>query len=65
MPEYKNSDMRNAITEYIRNTKYRDVLCLRFCEGYTYEEISEKTSYSPQHVKHICRTYKDFLISRI
>ena len=65
MPIYKNSDMNTAINEYVRNPRYRDVLRMRYCEGQTYEEIAEKVSYSPQHVKHVCRTYKDILISRI
>lgn len=62
---YKRSDMRRAIDEYIINPRYRDLLLLRLCEGRTYEEISEIVSYSPQHVKYICRTYKDFLINHL
>ena len=65
MPDYKNSDMCNAIDEYVRNPRYRLLLHLRFCEGETYEQIAEKVSYSPQHVKHICRTYRDKLISHL
>ena len=65
MPDYKNSDMCHAIEEYIRNPKYRYLLFLRFCQGETYEEISGKTNYSVQHVKHIVRTYKDYLINHL
>jgi len=65
MSDYKNSDMRNAINEYVRNPRYRDVLCLRFCEGRTYDEISEQANYSPQHVKYICKTYKSLLFSHL
>ena len=65
MPSYKRSDMQQAINEYIINPRYRDLLLLRLCEGRTYEEIAEIVSYSPQHVKYICRTYKDFLISHL
>ena len=65
MPEYRNSDMRRCIDEYVRNSRYKEVLRLRFCEGRTYEEISGIASYSPQHVKHICKTYRDMLISHL
>ena len=62
---YKNSDMRMAIEEYVHNAQYREVLRLRLCEGYTYEQISELCRFSPQHVKYIVRSYKDILISQI
>ena len=65
MPDYRNSDMCHAITEYVRNLRYREVLRLRYCEGHTYEEIGEITNYSPQHVKHICKAYKEFLMSHL
>ena len=62
---YKNSDMIIAINEYVHNAQYREVLRLRLCEGYTYEQIAEIARFSPQHVKHIVRLYKDLLISQI
>ena len=65
MPEYRNSDMSRIIDEYVRNPRYRSLLYLRYCEGATYEEIAERINYSPQHVKHICRTYRDKLISHL
>lgn len=65
MPDYKNSDMRNAIEEYIRNPRYRHLLRLRFCEDATYEEIAECVNYSPQHVRYICKTYRDFLMNHL
>lgn len=65
MPIYKNTDMCNAIAEYCHDKKYREVLRLRYCDGHTYEEIAEMTNFSPQHVKHICKTYKQTLISHL
>ena len=65
MPDYKNSDMCNAINEYVRNPNYRQVLHLRYCEGQTYEKIAEICNYSPQHVKHICAAYKAMLIDHL
>lgn len=65
MSEFRNSDMRLAIEEYVHNAKHRELLRLRFCDGYTYEEIAWRVDYSPQHVKHLCRTYKPILMSQI
>lgn len=62
---YKNSDMMLAINEYVHNAQYREVLRLRLCDGWTYEEIAEAVRFSPQHVKYIVRLYKDLLISQI
>ena len=60
---YKNSEMRHAIEEYVHDSKYRELLRLRFCDGLTYEQIAEIVSYSPEHVRGICRKYKKLLIS--
>lgn len=65
MPDYSNSAMRHAIDEYVHNSRYRELLRLKYCEGCTYEEIGEAVNFSPQHVKHICRSYKELLISHI
>ena len=65
MPIYKNSDMCRAIDEYVHNPKYKEVLRLRYCEGFTYEQIAEIVNFSPQHVKYICKSYKELLISRL
>ena len=62
MPDYSNSAMKKAIEEYCHNSRYREVLHLRYCEGFPYEAIGEMTHYSTQHVKHICKTYKEYLI---
>jgi RNA polymerase sigma factor (sigma-70 family) len=65
MKEYKNSDMCRAIDEYVHNPRYRKLLRLRFCDGFTYEEIAEEVSFSPQHVRYICTEYKPLLISSL
>ncbi len=62
---YKNSDMLRAIDEFVHNPKYRELLRLRFCDGFTYEEIGEAVGYSTQHVKFICKSYKELLISQV
>ena len=63
--DYRNSDMCHAIEEYIHNPRYKEVLRYRFCEGRTYEEIAGRVNYSPQHVKHLCRMYRDYLMDRL
>ena len=61
--EYRNSDMKLAIEEYVHNQHHRELLRLRYCEGLTYEEISEKTNYCPDHIKRLCKKYKTMLLS--
>ena len=65
MPIYRNTDMLNAINEYVHNPIYREILRLRFCDGCTYEKIAEICNYSTQHVKYICKTFKPVLISHL
>lgn len=65
MNEYRNSDMHEAITEYCHVSRYRDILRLRYCDGMTFEEISQITNFSEQHCKRICYAYKDLLMSRV
>lgn len=54
---YTNSAARAAISEYIHNPRYREVLELRLCDSATYEEIAGRVGYSPQHIKAICREF--------
>lgn len=65
MPDYRNSDMCHAINEFVHNPRYRNLLRLRFCENATYEEIAEQVNYSPQHVRYICKMYREFLINHL
>lgn len=62
---YRRSAMCAAIDEYIINPRYRQILKLRLCEGLTYEKIADLTDYSTQHVKFICKKYKDYLLNQI
>lgn len=65
MMDYRRSDMCAAIEEYVINPVYRRILHMRYCEGYTYEKIAESTHYSTQHIKFICRRYKDYLMNHL
>lgn len=63
--EYRNSDMKLAIDEYVHNPRYRELLRLRYCDGMTYEEIADAVDYSTQHIKTICKKYKETLYSHL
>jgi len=63
MPKYNRYDMDRIIEEYVINPKYRQVLYLKYVEGMTHEQVAEIAGYSTQHVKSICKNYKDFLFS--
>ena len=65
MPAYDRFEMCEAINSYVINAKHREVLRLRYCEGYTHEQTGEIVGYSTQHVKHICKAYRDMLLSRM
>ena len=60
---YNRNDMKIAIENYVVNSRYREVLRLRYCEGMTHEQVAEATHYSTQHVKSICKDYKKILFS--
>lgn len=65
MPAYDRFEMCRAINAYVINSKHREVLRLRYCEGYTYESVGDSVGYSTQHVKHICKAYRDMLLSHL
>lgn len=65
MPNYDRFDMCNAIERYVINSKYRDILRLKYCEGCTFEKVAEITHYSVTHVKRICKEYKSYLMNRL
>ena len=58
--EYSKTDIENVIDEWVvgRNAiRNKEVLRLRFVDGYTYEEIAEMTDISTLTVKHIISTH--------
>lgn len=65
MVKYDRYKMRDAIDRYVVNPRYRNVLLLKYCDGYSHEEVGEKTNYSTQHVKFICKEYQDYLFSHL
>ena len=65
MVQYDRYTMRNTIDRYIINPRYREVLLLKFFDGYSHEEVAERANYSVQHVKYIVKTYKEYLFSHL
>ena len=65
MPIYNRYEMCRIIDKYVVNQRYREALRLKYCEGMTYEQVAEAVHYSPQHVKAICKVYRDYLISQL
>lgn len=65
MPKYSRIDMCRAIDTYVINPRYREVLRLKYCEGLTHEQVAEAVNYSTQHVKYICKEYKDYLMNHL
>lgn len=65
MREYKNSDMRAVIDEYIHNPRHRDVLRLKYCDNMSYKEIGDAVGYSWQHIKAICKDNKELLFRHL
>ena len=62
---YRNSDMKAAIDEYIHVSWQREACRLKFCEGYTYEQIAEKLGYSTQYTKEIIKKHRDILFANL
>lgn len=62
---YDRYKMRDAIDKYVVNPRYRNVLTLKYCDGYSHEETAELANYSTQHVKFICKEYIDFLLAHL
>ena len=65
MSNYNRKTMLTVIDDYVVNPRYRDVLRLKYYEGMTHEQVAEATHYSTQHVKSICKSYKEMLISHL
>lgn len=53
MIEYTNSQISQAIDEYIHNAQYRDIMKSRLIDGLTHEDLSEKYNYSVRQIKRI------------
>lgn len=61
MTEFRNSDFRSAVNEYVHHHRHRQVLIDHICDGYTFEETAERNDYSVRQTKNIVYRYGDRL----
>lgn len=50
-----NSEIEQRISENVHNSKYRDIMRMRLCDGLTYERIAEAVEMSPRQVWNIVK----------
>ena len=48
-----NSHITEVVSEYIHNKKHREILLLRYVDGYTFEKIAEIVDMSTVQIKRI------------
>ena len=59
LSDIKNSEIKNAIDEYIHSERDRAVLMDRLCNGLTFEKLGEKHDLSEIQVKRIVYRLSD------
>lgn len=59
LSDIKNSDIKNAIDEYIHSERDRDVLLDKLVNGLTFEKLGEKHNLSEIQVKRIVYKLSD------
>lgn len=47
------TELTRVINDWIKNETYRDILHMRYIDGYTFERIAEKKIFSVTAVKNI------------
>jgi len=65
MIEYSNSQIANAIDEYIHSARDREILKRRYIDGITYEYLAEEFSLSVRQVKNIVYKASDRLFKHL
>lgn len=65
MVEYTNSQIREAIDEYIHNERDREILKRRLIDGICYEPLAEEFGLSVQRIKAIVYKSQDILFRHI
>lgn len=63
--EYKNSQIREIIAEYIHSERDRAILCKRLVDGLTYERIAEDMEMSVRQIKNIVYRNEDYLFRKL
>lgn len=65
MRDYKNSEIAEAIDEYIHKERDRQILKRRLCDGICYEPLAEEFDLSVSQVKAIVYRSQDRLFNNI
>ena len=65
MVEYSNNAIREIVNDIIHSKRDREVLLLRWIDGFTYEQIAECCDLSVRQVKNIVYKAQDKVFSRI
>ena len=65
MRDYSNSEIRNAIDEYIHSERDRELLKRRLIDGLSYDELSTEFHLSIRQVKNIVYKSQDRLFNHI
>lgn len=63
--EYSNSQIREAIAEYIHSERDRKILERRLIDGVTYERLAEEMEMSPRQIRSIVHREEAVLFRRI
>ncbi len=63
--EYTNSQIEQAIDEYIHDAIHRDILKDRLINGLVYDALAEKYNYSVRQMKRIIYKNQVILFNKI
>ena len=63
--EYTNSQILDAIGEYIHSDRDRNILSRRLIDGITYERLAEEFEMSVRQIKNIVYKNEDILFRKL
>lgn len=63
--DYSNSEIRQAIEEWIHSERDRQIMVDRLINGYTYEKLAEIYDLSVRQIKNIVYKEEDKLFKKL
>lgn len=63
--DIKNSDIENAISEYVSSERDRSLLRRRLIDGIRFEQLAEEYDLSVTQTKNIVYKYEQFLYEKV
>lgn len=63
--DYSNSEIRQAIEEWIHSERDRRIMIDRLVNGYTYEKLAEMHDLSVRQIKNIVYKEEDKLFKKL